>query len=100
MIGPRQSCWFAQRLITDVFAVTRTPDKGKGADWEGQLITLDMDDAKSREAEFASEMLAEGEVERLETFYRFSRDFLCKLFAVNCFELEDPGSVFDLIKVV
>ena len=36
----------------------------------------------------------------LETFYRFSRDFLCKLFAVNCFELEDPGSVFDLIKVV
>ena len=36
----------------------------------------------------------------LETFYRFSRDFLCKLFAVNCFELEDPGTVFDLIKVV
>jgi len=35
-----------------------------------------------------------------KTFYRFSRDFLCKLFAVNCFELEDPGAVFDLIKVV
>ena len=27
------------------------------------------------------------------------RIFLCKLFAVNCFELEDPGTVFDLIKV-
>ena len=24
------------------------PDKGKGADWEGQLITLDLYDAKSR----------------------------------------------------
>ena len=35
-----------------------------------------------------------------KTFYGFSRDFLCKLFAVNCFELEDPGTVFDLIKVV
>jgi hypothetical protein len=33
-------------------------------------------------------------------FYRFSRDLLCKLFAVNCFELEDPGTVFDLIKVM
>ena len=37
---------------------------------------------------------------RGKTFYGFSRDFLCKLFAVNCFELEDPGSVFDLIKVM
>jgi hypothetical protein len=35
-----------------------------------------------------------------KTFYGFSRDFSCKLFAVNCFELEDPGTVFDLIKVV
>jgi hypothetical protein len=35
-----------------------------------------------------------------KTFYRFSRDFLCKLFAINCFELEDPGAMFDLIKVV
>jgi len=35
-----------------------------------------------------------------KTFYGFSRDFLCKLFAVNCFELEDPGTVFDLIQVV
>jgi hypothetical protein len=35
-----------------------------------------------------------------KTLYGFSRDFLCKLFAVNCFELEDPGTVFDLIKVV
>jgi transposase len=34
-----------------------------------------------------------------KTFYEFSSDFLCKLFAVNCFELEDPGTVFDLIKV-
>ena len=35
-----------------------------------------------------------------KTFYGFSRDFVCKLFAVNCFELEDPGTVFDLIQVV
>jgi hypothetical protein len=30
----------------------------------------------------------------------FQGVFLCKLFAVNCFELEDPGTVFDLVKVV
>ena len=35
-----------------------------------------------------------------KTFYGFSRDFLCKLFAVNRFDLEDPGTVFDLIQVV
>src|ERR1700680_4382898 len=35
-----------------------------------------------------------------KTFYGFSRDFLCKLFAINCFQLEDPGTVFDLILVV
>ena len=35
-----------------------------------------------------------------KTFYGFSRDFVCKLFAVNCFELEDPGTVFDLIQVM
>ena len=28
------------------------PDKGKGADWEGQLITLDLYDAKSRTVDF------------------------------------------------
>src|SRR6202023_2105474 len=28
------------------------PDKGKGADWEGQLITLDLYDAKSRKVSF------------------------------------------------
>jgi hypothetical protein len=28
------------------------PDKGKGADWEGQLITLDLYDAKSRTVNF------------------------------------------------
>jgi cellulose biosynthesis protein BcsQ len=35
-----------------------------------------------------------------KTFYGFSRDFLSKLFAINCFQLEDPGTVFDLILVV
>jgi hypothetical protein len=35
-----------------------------------------------------------------KTFYGFSRDLLRKLFAVSCFELEHPGTVFDLIKVV
>ena len=37
---------------------------------------------------------------RKKTFYGFSRDIFCKLIAVSVFELEDPGTVFDLIKVV
>jgi hypothetical protein len=41
-----------------------------------------------------------NKVTKSVTSHGFSRDFLCKLFAVNCFELEDPGTVFDLIKVV
>jgi hypothetical protein len=31
------------------------PDKGKGADWEGQLITLDLYDAKSKKSEFRTD---------------------------------------------
>jgi len=35
-----------------------------------------------------------------ETFYRSASGFSCKLFAVHCFKFEDPGSMFDLVKVV
>jgi hypothetical protein len=35
------------------------PDKGKGADWEGQLITLDLYDAKSRKVNFVPILFAD-----------------------------------------
>jgi SEFIR domain len=36
------------------------PDKGKGADWEGQLITLDLYDAKSRKVNFVPILFSDG----------------------------------------
>jgi hypothetical protein len=42
----------------------------------------------------------QAESDERETFYRSASGFSCKLFAVNRFKFEDPGSMFDLVKVV
>src|SRR5271165_5964650 len=45
-IGPHSFWLFVQRRITRRFRGHEEPGKGKRADWEGNLITLEMYDAK------------------------------------------------------
>jgi len=58
------------------------------------------DPAPARFAEGAKEAWRRAAPDAQETFYRSASGFSCKLFAVNCFKFEDPGSMFDLVKVV